>query len=117
MNRVIVIPPGDDFIEGVASCLLPDSADLRRHIVVFPGKRPGHFLLRTLARRIGAGFFPPRIASIDEMVDLLHEQLGVIGTPLSTLDAVSILFEIHQSLPNRHGGEVSFRCHRSSRSG
>jgi ATP-dependent helicase/nuclease subunit B len=105
VKQITIIPSGNDLIDEVASCVPAEAIDARRIAIVFPGKRPGHFLLRAIARRLGRIFIPPRIMSIDELVDVLHGQIrNGNEVPMSTLDAVSILFDIHRSRPEPYGG-------------
>ena len=100
-----MIPPTCDLVEEVASHCTPDGVDYSRNLVVFPGKRPAHFLRRLLGKQVGHGFIPPRIYSIDNFVDFIYsEQLGLAHRELQAVDAVAILHEIYLSSPERFGG-------------
>jgi ATP-dependent helicase/nuclease subunit B len=92
----VILPPGADLVERVARLLEDPAADCSEAVVVFPGKRPAHFLRRRLARRRGAGFIPPRILSMDGLVDAAYEaRAGEAAlTLLEDIDAVALLYEI-----------------------
>lgn len=80
--------------------------DLARSMVVFPGRRPSHFLRKALAGNLRKGFLPPKIFSYDEFVAHLSErELGIVAPDLDPLDAASLLFEIHMSQEERLGGD------------
>jgi hypothetical protein len=107
MRPALVLPPTADLIEAVAAHLVPDGdRDFRRCRVVFPGRRPAHFLRAALARRVGGSFLPPVVQNIDE---LAHGISGRHRTPtirtIDQLDAVAILFDIHRSMTERIGGD------------
>ena len=63
------------------------------HIVVFPGKRPSHFLLKYLGDKLGAAFEPPEIFSMDGFIDHLAKRSGVKSPEISSLDAVGVLYD------------------------
>lgn len=107
MKPAFVLPPTADLIEAVAAHLIPDGdRDFRRCRVIFPGRRPAHFLRAALARRVGGSFLPPAIQNIDE----LAEEIAARHQPTSyrvidQLDGAAILFDIHRSMTERIGGE------------
>ena len=103
MNK-LVIGPQEDLIERTASLINPLDKDYSRNLVVFPGRRPAHFLRKELAQREKGSFIPPLIHSMDDFV-------GYVGQPvqpikgIETVDAVAILHQLHRSAPERLGGE------------
>ena len=131
---VVVVPSGADLIEEVISYLterrkssalgatliaqdkeLPPEGrerDFSASLVVFPGKRPPHFLRKGLAKKIGSSFIPPVTFSIDEFIDSICENFGLLNGPgngtatrkLETIDAVALLYEIHKNSPKHLGG-------------
>lgn len=106
MSRHIIISPAQNLIHEVASRLESSTNDFSSSIVVFPGKRPAHFVRKALAERIGKSFIPPRIFSIDSFIDyLVSEKLGLSYKPLDNFDAVALLFDIHTSIAEHLGGE------------
>lgn len=106
MSRQLIIAPTGSLIEEIVSRFPTGSPDFSRMMIVFPGKRPAHFVRRALAERVGGSFIPPRIFSIDTFVDyLVTERLQKRQRPLDQLDAVSLLFDIHRSLPSRIGAD------------
>ena len=106
MSERIVLTACDNLIETVADHLQGKGKDFSASCVVFPGKRPAHFLRRELARRIGWSILPPRIYSVDEFILSLYQQMDQTATKaLESIDAVVILYKIHSELKERLGGE------------
>ncbi|NLE64985.1 MAG: hypothetical protein GX606_03605 [Elusimicrobia bacterium] len=72
MGGVITIDMTRDFIEGLSAYIeenyLLKGRPLERLAVVFGGKRPGLFLKRALARRLGRAFVPPSCWTIEELM-------------------------------------------------
>jgi CRISPR/Cas system-associated exonuclease Cas4 (RecB family) len=107
MSRRIVLGPRESMIDAVANFLDTTQSDHSATTIIFPGKRPAHFLRRELARRIGAAFIPPRIVSIDDFIEVLHAEIEPESTTaLDAVDAVGLLYQIHQRLEERLGGDV-----------
>ncbi|MFH0990904.1 MAG: PD-(D/E)XK nuclease family protein [bacterium] len=105
MSALSILSPQQSLISHIVSMLDGQGLDFSRHCIVFPGKRPAHFIRTTLAGRLQSAYIPPQLFSIDTFVEhLLREQLGVRSTPIDSLDATALLYEIHCSLPNRIGG-------------
>ena len=106
MSRQIIISPSDNLIQAVVGQLEGNANDFSSSIVVFPGKRPAHFVRKALAERVGGSTIPPHIFSIDSFIDyLVTEKLGLARPALSTFDAVALLFEIHTTISNHLGAE------------
>jgi ATP-dependent helicase/nuclease subunit B len=107
MNGIILLPPGTDMIDEIASLLLSDGAsDLSSAAVVFPGKRPAHYLRKKIASVVGSGYFPPRIFSMDEFVDHAYESdPGRRSRAIDGTDAAAILYEIHRASERPIGGD------------
>jgi ATP-dependent helicase/nuclease subunit B len=104
MNAAL-IPAAADLIDEVASLMDGRGQDLSDVLVVFPGKRPAHFLRRRLARAIGTGFIPPRILSMDELVhSIFDERTGAAAALMEDIDAVALLHEIQLAAPRPIGG-------------
>lgn len=85
-------------------------SDVRDALVVFPGKRPAHFLRRRLAEELGSSFIPPLILSMDELVDLVfetrEEHAGRTRPKLEPIDAVAILHDIQLAAARPVGGKA-----------
>lgn len=77
--------------------------DYSSNLVVFPGRRPSHFLRKALAQQMKGSFIPPVIYSMDEFVDHLYEE-KLSGRKLESLDAVSLLYHLHRKAPAPLGG-------------
>ncbi len=105
MSTTLVIEPTQSVIETVVSLMNLDEADLSRTAIVFPGKRPSHFVRKALGERLQRSYIPPRIFSIDEFIRHLYTQ--VEPTPvrlLDAIDAVALLFQVHGTIDERLGG-------------
>ena len=106
MKQYAIIPSSGDLIEEVADRCVAEGNDYSGNLVVFPGKRPAHFLRKRIAERRGAAFIPPVILSMEEFVDRLYEESEPVPTKrIETIDAVAILFEIHRSMERPLGGK------------
>lgn len=104
MSKTIVIEPTQNLVETVISFLDTNARDFSRTSIVFPGKRPAHFVRKALGERINGSFIPPRLFSIDEFVEHLYQrQHSAPVNNLEPIDAVSILHEIHCNLDERLG--------------
>lgn len=80
--------------------------DYSSHLIVFPGKRPSHFLRKALAVHAGGSIIPPVILSVDEFVDMLYaKDVDAPGLKLEAIDAVAILYRIHCAALRPLGGE------------
>lgn len=106
MERVKVFPTGKALIPIVLEHLQAEGADWHRNLVIFPGRRPAHFLRKALAERFGGPYIGPSIWSIEDWVDhLARDVLAFGGRWLEPLDACAVLFEVHRSLTHRYGGD------------
>lgn len=70
---------------------LAGRADLANCVIVFPGRRPGHFLRKQLFERLGKSFECPAIYSMDEFASVLAEAAGAAGPEITELDAAAIM--------------------------
>jgi ATP-dependent helicase/nuclease subunit B len=106
MSDLRVIGPGEHLIDSVQELLPTDPAKLSSCTIVFEGKRPGHFLRRALARRLGSSFLPPRVHTFATFVDFLFiEKLGGNPEVITDLDAIGMLYALHREAVPRLGGE------------
>ena len=102
----LLISPSENLIEKVAEHLTPIGKDYSSSLVIFPGKRPSHFLRKVLADREKSSFIPPVILSMDEFIEHVHdESLGLEGRKLEAIDAIAILYAIHAASPDLLGRE------------
>jgi CRISPR/Cas system-associated exonuclease Cas4 (RecB family) len=105
---VLLIPSSENLVEKVAEHLIGIEKDYSSSLVIFPGKRPSHFLRKVLADKEKSSFIPPLILSMDEFIEHVHdESLGFEGRKLEAIDAISILYSIHAASPE-HLGRRSF---------
>ena len=103
--NVVLVTPSENLIERVGEHLVGLEKDYSSSLVIFPGKRPSHFLRKLLAGREQSSFIPPLILSMDEFIDYVHdESLGLGERKLEAIDAISILYTIHAASPEHLGG-------------
>ncbi|MBF0319292.1 MAG: PD-(D/E)XK nuclease family protein [Nitrospirae bacterium] len=96
----IMIPPYKGLIDEVLVQLEGADGDYSGNVVVFPGKRPLHFLRKALGQREKAAFVPPLSLSMDEFIDFLYEtRLQMFDRKTETIDAAAILYNIHRKSP------------------
>ena len=97
MGQVITLGFQEKFISRLAEIILKDFAkdprDLSRIACVFGGRRPGMFLRRELAERVNKAYLPPRIFSMDELVDHLVSDGGFLRNAID-LDACYSLYRL-----------------------
>ena len=106
MSRIRVVPMGANLIDEVLALLPREVSEYPSSLVVFQGKRPGHFLRQALARGVGRAFIPPRVHTLDTFLDALYlEELGGSADEISPLDAVGMLFALQREASPRIGGE------------
>ncbi|HLX11952.1 MAG TPA: PD-(D/E)XK nuclease family protein, partial [Bacteroidota bacterium] len=106
MSNALLLSPGIDIIAAVADRIDRAGADCSHNLVLFPGKRPGHFLRKALAEKIGTSFLPPEIYSLDVFVETVFQtelDPGQTIRVLAPLDAASLLHDIHLQSPARLG--------------
>jgi len=106
--NVLLISSSENLLEKVAEHLIGIEKDYSSSLVIFPGKRPSHFLRKLLAEKEKSSFIPPSILSMDEFIEHVHdESLGLKRRKLEAIDAISILYSIHIASPE-HLGRKSF---------
>ncbi|OGR68479.1 MAG: hypothetical protein A2179_06120 [Elusimicrobia bacterium GWC2_63_65] len=88
--NITVIDPKSSLVEKTGALLLA-SKSLENNLVVFPGKRPAHFLRKYLADKVGKAFKAPVITSMDGFMDRAAEELGLQGREASQLDLAYLL--------------------------
>ena len=107
MKNATLLSARDNLIQHVHMMLENVGGDYSAMAVIFPGKRPAHFLRKAIAERRQTASIPPHIFSIDSFVDYLCERhLLLHGPDIGELDAVALLFSIHSALERRLGGQA-----------
>jgi hypothetical protein len=110
VSTVLCIPPSADLVREVSRILDERGGDLHAAVVVFQGKRPGHFLRKQIAQQRGAAFRPPRIFSMDQFIDYLYaDRLEREEPNLPDIDAIALLAELVRDTGATVGGSVSRR--------
>lgn len=97
MNTVILAPE-EDLIEKICPILYREGADYSENLVVFPGKRPAHYLRKAIARKEKRSFLPPVICSIEELINLIFDKL-YNWKDIQRIDAIAILYELCKPHP------------------
>ncbi len=100
--KVKLISPRKSLIEEIIPNLENVERDYSTNLIVFPGRRPAHFLRKALAHKVQGSFIPPVIFSMDEFIDHLCEH-KLPGRKLEGLDAVALLYDIHRRASNPLG--------------
>ncbi len=102
------VSPSENLIEKVAEKLKGEKRDYSSNLVIFPGKRPSHFLRKFLATKEKTSLIPPLILSMDEFIEKVYmESFGWSGKKLEAIDAISILYDLHLDSTS-HLGENRF---------
>ena len=95
--KVTLLSARENLIVALLPLLKGADKDYSSNLVVFPGKRPAHFLRKALAEKIRAGFIPPAIFSMDEFVNSIYEKRENRGRrQLEPIDAVAVLYELQR---------------------
>ncbi|MEO5355721.1 MAG: PD-(D/E)XK nuclease family protein [Nitrospirae bacterium YQR-1] len=106
MKGVKILSSNENLIDEILSLLVTDGNDYSSNVVVFPGKRPGHFLRKAIADKDGTAFIPPLIFSMDAFVDYIYtEVLNHHERKTDTLDAIAILYKLHRQAIKPIGGD------------
>jgi ATP-dependent helicase/nuclease subunit B len=104
--KAFLISPRRNLIEETVRHLSGIEKDYSSNLVVFPGRRPSHFLRKALAEKERSSFIPPSIFSMDEFIDFIYgEILGHRERKIESIDAVAILYDIHKHSPNPVGNK------------
>ena len=101
--KVLLTSPKMSLIKEIIPLLKCVERDYSSNLVVFPGRRPSHYLRKALAKEMKGSFVPPVIFSIDEFVDHLYGK-NSSGRKLEGIDAVSLLYDIHRKALKPLGG-------------
>ncbi|MDI6783933.1 MAG: hypothetical protein QME64_07545, partial [bacterium] len=94
-----IIAPQENLINKIISLLDLESEtrDLSQSLIIFPGKRPAHFLRKQLAQKLESSFIPPRIFSIDDLINFVYEEkLNQHNRLLDATDAIALLYDLHK---------------------
>ncbi len=98
MKQVQLFKGRHDLIEEILATIDPGVNDFSNLLVVFPGKRPPHFLRKELARKAGKPVIPPVTYSMDTFIDdLYYNRLNRTSKLFGGLDAVSLLHDLYMS--------------------
>ncbi|RPI05112.1 MAG: PD-(D/E)XK nuclease family protein [Ignavibacteriae bacterium] len=106
MSERIVIGAQENLLETLVSRMITQGRDFSATAVIFPGKRPAHFLRKELAVRAGGSIIPPHIYSVDDFILFLYQQrFPEPVRDLTPIDAAALLHMVHGELKERLGGE------------
>lgn len=92
-EKFTLLPADGDLVAAVAD-ILEKRDDLASCVVVFPGRRPGHFLRKLLYERLGKSFEAPAVYSMDELIGLLAEAAAGARPEIGELDAAALMLQL-----------------------
>ncbi len=105
MTKVVLHTPNENLIREIVGLLPVGENDYSRYAIIFPGKRPAHFIRKHLAERERRSIIPPKIFSIDLFIEeIFRSQVNNSAKSIDLSDAIAILFEIHNEIEERLGG-------------
>lgn len=111
MGKIIEIPFSKNLVEFVAERLIErEKHDFSSTAVVFPHQRPGLYLRRIMAQKLGHSFFPPRILSMDEFMAFFSAKSAPGRIQVNSLDSAYLFFEAVKKIPGNpwQGAASSF---------
>jgi len=104
--KTVLLSPRQNFIETLLPFLRSVGKDYSGNLVVFPGKRPSHFLRKSLSRSIEGSLIPPVILSMDDFINFVFaSREDGSRIKLEAIDAVALLYDLHKGSRNPLGGE------------
>ncbi len=110
MSAVRMLSAKENLLEAVLEYLPADRDDYSSTALLFQGKRPAHFIRKALASRRGRACIPPAIFSLENYISYCYrEVLKRDEADIAPLDAMSILYELHNAMPDRIGGDGFLR--------
>ncbi len=96
MSRTLLLKGPHDLIAEIIGTMDTDQNDFSNELIVFPGKRPPHFLKKALAVKKGAPVIPPACYSMETFIDVLYrDYLNRKNKPIEACDAVSLLHDLY----------------------
>ncbi|MFQ3573953.1 MAG: hypothetical protein SNJ53_04905, partial [Thermodesulfovibrionales bacterium] len=97
MGSLKVIPQNEDIINTILAeiDIKNKTTDYGNYLVVFPNRRPAHFLRKRISEAIKTSFIPPLILSIDDLIDHIYP-FRYKHRSIDTIDAIKILFDIQK---------------------
>jgi len=104
VNQHYRLSPAVDMVEFIGQALLANPP-FERTLIVFPGKRPGHFLYKYLADQLKTAFKPPGVMSADEFIDHLLDECRIARRMVEAIDCVALLHRLNQNEPSRVIGQ------------
>ncbi len=107
MNRIYTVPFKCDFIEALTEHILKlnRGRNLSQFAIVFPGKRPSLFLIKSLKEKVDSPFIPPFRYSIDEFMEFLFGLKRIEKIPKSEIDLIYLLYKaIKKNISDKYRG-------------
>ncbi|GEM_PF-6320549 len=94
MDKVIFLPLESDLVNFVADRVITISGgrDMSGINVVFPGKRPGHFLRMKIAEKLGRSFYPPKVQEFETFVHEITLKKYGLTRKIDPLNAAWLLY-------------------------
>lgn len=103
-KRIYVIGIGDDLIKKTAQSLIEEhkNNDLSEIAVVFPGIRPGIYLLKYLTEMYKKSYIPPVRFSIESFITYTARKEAQDCYPIDIIDANYILYNIANGIQDSY---------------
>jgi CRISPR/Cas system-associated exonuclease Cas4 (RecB family) len=101
------VPFKCDFIDALTEYILKlnRGRDLSQFAIVFPGRRPSLFFVKSLKEKIDAPFIPPFRYSIDEFMEFLFGLKRIEKIPKSEIDLIYLLYKaIKENISDKYKG-------------
>ena len=104
MSKTIIIKPAQNLVDTIVTLIKREETNWSDVAIVFPGKRPAHFVRKALGELCHKSYIPPHFFSIDEFIDFLHARMNPASKKkLEAVDAIALLFRVHLGIKERLG--------------
>lgn len=97
MSKIYVFSEKENIIEEAANLILEEKTkDFSKILVIFPGKRPASYLNYYIAKKLNFNFFPPKVLSMNEFIELIliNDDKFFAFTKIEDIEAIWLLYEI-----------------------
>ena len=96
-EKIVVVDPSIDLQDRLSDLLLQEGVDFSMNVVIYPGRRPSHYLRKRIAEKVKKTFIPPKIYSMDDFILHIHGKI-FNAKPIDSLDGVFLIHSILRRL-------------------
>ena len=89
-----------DILEFITGRLIQSNIPLENNLIIFPNKRPAFFLRKLLHEKIKRAFIPPKIISIDELVENINKNNGHNSYIINSYEGSFIIYSVLKESKN-----------------